>query len=292
LDCSQEIKDAIEESFQKAVYGDKGKDKKSRQPLLLGEKEIKYLSAEAAKIVQECGGDAKVAKESAEKWSKDFKANIKVMRDNTSLPGGIVSALFGRMVTSDPDANIDAPLHVAHSFTVHSEESESDYFTVVDDLKGNDEAPGTDHIGETELTSGLFYGYVVVDRGTLLRNLGDDKDLAGRVVENIAHLIATVSPGAKLGSTAPYGYAGWMLMEGGDRQPRSLAEAFRKPCAPNLESAQAALSKHITALDDNYKTGEVRRVMSLHGGDTPAAQSLPLDELAGWARGIIESGTA
>ena len=70
LDCSQEIKDAIEESFQKAVYGDKGKDKKSRQPLLLGEKEIKYLSAEAAKIVQECGGDAKVAKESAEKWSK------------------------------------------------------------------------------------------------------------------------------------------------------------------------------------------------------------------------------
>ena len=186
-----------------------------------------------------------------------------------------LARFLAEMVTSDPDANIDAPLHVAHSFTVHSEESESDYFTVVDDLKGNDEAPGTDHIGETELTSGLFYGYVVVDRGTLLRNLGDDKDLAGRVVENIAHLIATVSPGAKLGSTAPYGYAGWMLMEGGDRQPRSLAEAFRKPCAPSLESAQAALSKHITALDDNYKTGEVRRVMSLHGGDTPAAQVAP-----------------
>ena len=49
------------------------------------------------------------------------------------------------------------------------------------------------------------------------------------MVEHLIHLIATVSPGAKLGSTAPYSYADLMLIEIGTRQPRSLANAFRKP---------------------------------------------------------------
>ena len=37
-----------------------------------------------------------------------------------------------------------------------------------------------DTIQETELTSGLFYGYVVVDLPGLLSNLGGNADLAGR----------------------------------------------------------------------------------------------------------------
>ena len=124
------------------------------------------------------------------------------------------------MVTSDPGANIDAAIHVAHAFTVHQEESESDYFSVVDDLRDVDEDPGADHIGDMELTAGLFYGYVVVDVPGLVSNLtgcdaeawaNADKTLASQVVEHLVHLIATVSPGAKLGSTAPYARADLML---------------------------------------------------------------------------------
>ena len=142
------------------------------------------------------------------------------------------------MVTSDPAANIDAAVHVAHAFTVHAEESESDYFSVVDDLQSNDEDPGAAHIGDMELTAGLFYGYVVVDVPTLVSNLtgspaedwrNADRELAATVVKHLVHLIATVSPGAKLGSTAPYAYADLMLIEAGSRQPRSLANAFRGP---------------------------------------------------------------
>ena len=107
------------------------------------------------------------------------------------------------MVTSDTDANIAAPVHVAHAFTVHEEESESDYFTAVDDLA--DDEPGADTIQETELTSGLFYGYVVVDLPGFVKNLGGNAELAGQVLHNFVYLIAEVSPGAKLGSTAPYG---------------------------------------------------------------------------------------
>ena len=120
---------------------------------------------------------------------------------------------------------------------MHPEESESDYFSVVDDLQLEDDDPGADHIGDMELTAGLFYGYVVVDVPGLVSNLtgcstedwqNADRELAGKVVEHLIHLIATVSPGAKLGSTAPYAYADLMLMEAGSRQPRSLANAFRK----------------------------------------------------------------
>ena len=230
---------AIEAAFQRAVYGsDKGET--SRQPLLLGEPEVAYLAKQAQEIADAHGNDAQAAEKAAKDWEKNAKANMKALRDSSRLPGGIEASLFGRMVTSDVEANIDAPVHVAHAFTVHQEESESDYFTVVDDLQRVEDEPGADHIGETELTSGLFYGYVVADRRMLLDNLGQDADLAGEVVDRLVRLIATVSPGAKLGSTAPYGYAAWMLVEAGDCQPRSLAEAFRDPCQPSVAAAERA----------------------------------------------------
>ncbi len=70
------------------------------------------------------------------------------------LPAGLIAALFGRMVTSDPAANTDAAIHVAHAFTVHREESEGDYFTVVDDLSVAEGATGSGGIFDTEITSG------------------------------------------------------------------------------------------------------------------------------------------
>ena len=150
-----------------------------------------------------------------------------------------------------------------------------------DDLQRVEDEPGADHIGETDLTSGLFYGYVVVDRRMLLDNLGQDADLAGEVVERFVRLIATVSPGAKLGSTAPYGYAAWMLVKAGDCQPRSLAEAFRDPCQPSVEAAEREAREHLRKLDAAYGTGEARRVMSLEKAmDLRAGAALLFGRLA------------
>ena len=288
-----ELVTAIETAFQTAVYGDKGDKRSNRQPLLLGEPEIAYLADEARKIADSHMRDPKAAGAAAKEWAKKSKANMKTLRDNCSLPGGIIAALFGRMVTSDVEANIDAAIHVAHAFTVHAEESESDYFTVVDDLHRIEDDAGADHIGETELTSGLFYGYVVVDRGMLLENLGGDLEMAEEVVERLIHLIATVTPGAKLGATAPYGYACWMMVETGDRQPRSLAEAFRQRCRPDISEAQEKVSQHLEKLDAAYETGESRRLMSL---DTeafmPGAERLPLAKLAKWTGTATREGVA
>ena len=284
---------AISTAFQTAVYGDKGDKRSNRQPLLLGEPEVAYLAEQAQKIAREHGGDAKAASAAAAEWVKNSKANMKVLRDNCAMPGGIAAALFGRMVTSDVEANIDAAVHVAHAFTVHAEESESDYFTVVDDLQRAEDDAGADHIGETELTSGLFYGYVVLDRGTLLDNLGGDTEIAGKVAARLVSLIATVSPGAKLGPTAPYGYANWMLVEAGDRQPRSLAEAFREPCRPVTRTAAERAAQYLEKVDAAYETGEARRFMSLEDAAMPGTDRVPsLNELADWSGTVMRTGSA
>ena len=291
--CDPDAIKAISTAFQTAVYGDKGDKRSNRQPLLLGEPEIAYLAEEAQKIARNHEGDTKAAQAAAAEWIKNSKANMKVLRENCAMPGGIAAALFGRMVTSDVEANIDAAVHVAHAFTVHAEESESDYFTVVDDLQRAEDDMGADHIGETELTSGLFYGYVVLDRGTLLDNLGGDAEIAAEVAARLVSLIATVSPGAKLGPTAPYGYASWMLVEAGDRQPRSLAEAFRDPCSPATRTAVDRVAQYLEKVDAAYETGEVRRLMSLEDAVVPGSNRLSsLNELARWSGTVMRTGSA
>ena len=287
---SEDVVNALEPEIQMAVYGDRGTEKKSRQTLLFGDPELKWLSREAKRLAKEAGGNAKAAAAGAKNWKKEFHTNIKTMRDGATLPAGLTSALFGRMVTSDTDANITAPVHVAHAFTVHAEEAESDYFTAVDDLSGED--PGADTIQDTELTSGLFYGYVVIDIPGLLLNLGGDSALAGQVLHNLIYLVAEVSPGAKLGSTAPYGRASFVLLEAGDRQPRSLAEAYRTPCGPHASQAVEALASHLASLDEAYATGEERRMMTLADIEVREATRGSLADIAGWAKTLPQAAAS
>jgi CRISPR system Cascade subunit CasC len=274
---------ALEPEFQKSVYGDKAdKGKASRQTLLFGAPEIRWLKEQAEDLAKGATNAAE-AKKAVDAWAKDFKANIKILRDNAALPGGLAAALFGRMVTSDTAANIDAPIHVAHAFTVHAAETESDYFTAVDDLKDEEDDSGADTIQETELTSGLFYGYVVIDLPGLISNCGGNRNLAASVVHNLVYLIAEVSPGAKLGSTAPYDRASFLLLEAGDRQPRSLAGAYRKPVNADLEQAVRALAEHLNRLDESYETSESRRYLTLSDASIDGSEKGTLSALAAWA---------
>lgn len=288
----EEVVKALEPAFQALVYGPKGSEgKDKRQTLLLGEPELTWLADKAKEIAEEAAGDSKAAAKLVEKWAKG--KNFKAMSENASLPGGLAAAMFGRMVTSDPAANIDAPVHVAHAFTVHADETEGDYFTAVDDLKKDEDDGGADTIQETELTSGLFYGYVVIDLPALISNCGggdDGRELAGGIVHNLIHLIAEVSPGAKLGSTAPYGRAELMLLEAGDRQPRSLASAFRTPIQNNLEQAVEVLQKQLQKFDGIYKTGEEREHFCL-SEPLQGIGHKSLAELAEWAQAKAESAT-
>ena len=291
---NEDVLKAVEDAFNVGVYGRGGTSESGRQPLLLGQPEVEYLQRKARAICAH-SDDADAAGEAAallftRARRNEERDNFAAFREQTELPGGLVGALFGRMVTSDPGANIEAAIHVQHAFTVHREESESDYFSVVDDLQRADEDAGAAHIGDMELTAGLFYGYVVVDVPGLASNLSGSRQLAGDVVQRLVHLIAKVSPGAKLGSTAPYAAADMMLIEAGSRQPRSLANAFRKPAKAQVDDAVCRLSDYLGKLDRCYKNGEARRMMSVEDCDLPGAEWLDCDALAEWAAEVIRSG--
>ena len=197
------------------------------------------------------------------------------------------------MVTSDTAANIEAAIHVAHAFTVHREESEMDFFSVVDDLQVLGDDSGADHMGDSELTSGIFYGYVVVDVAGLVSNTtgckaadwqGADRELAASVIRHLLHLIATVSPGAKRGPTAPYSRADFMLVETGTHQPRTLANAYRNPCKAQMGDSIRALSAHLTQQDEAYGQQERRMHLATLDCEVPGSERLAMPALAARAR--------
>ena len=283
---SEEVRKATILALAQQLYGDKAEDVSKRQALLLGEPEITYLARKAEAIAAEAA-DAKAAAEAMKKLFKEEKGNLSALRKNGVLEAGLEAALFGRMVTSDTAANTDAAIHVSHAFTIHGEASESDYFTVVDDLAAEAGESGAGGIFDTELTAGLFYGYVVVDVAGLIDNVGSDAMLAGKIVEHLVHLIATVSPGAKKGSTAPYARAEMMLVETGTHQPRTLANAFRDPAPARTEAAEKRLAEYLTKMDEAYGRDEVRRYLSIAGTPIPGAERLPLDKLAAFARDTV-----
>lgn len=163
-----------------------------------------------------------------------------------ALSASLDTALFGRMVTSDLFHRVDAAVSVAHAFTTHAEEAETDYFTAVDTLKDEQDDAGAGTIQDTELTTGVYYQYAVIDMDQLRDNLvGYDPAFAERLARNLVQAMATVSPGAKRGSTAPYAYAELVLLERGAAQPRTLANAFLEPVRATGANLMAASAERL-----------------------------------------------
>jgi CRISPR system Cascade subunit CasC len=305
---------AAVESMRNAGLLDKsGKDKKGEdalktgQAVLMGKAEIDYLVRRCTELAQ-TAPDEKTLKAEIAGMLKDEKKNIEALKHGS----GLESALFGRMVTSDVLASRDASIYVAHAFTVHPAQVENDYFTVVDDLLQEAGELGSAGIFDTELASGLYYGYVVVDVPQLVENLegisakdcfspqtpAEHRELAGRVAEHLIHLIATVSPGAKRGSTAPFDWAKLVLVEAGDWQPRSLAGAFHDalPLTDKNDNSTirqrtvARLSEEIAAMDEAYGAPLARRFLSLDSTEVKGAERTDLNKLAEWAKDIVQAG--
>jgi CRISPR system Cascade subunit CasC len=290
----------------KAKTGDEAL--KIGQAVLLGKAEIDYLVNRCTELAQE-NSEEKALREAVKKAMKDEKNNIEALKHGS----GLESALFGRMVTSDVLASRDASVYVGHAFTVHEAQVENDYFTVVDDLLQESGELSSAGIFDTELASGLYYGYVVVDVRQLVENLegingkqtfadttpSELRELAARVVKHLLHLIATVSPGAKRGSTAPFDWAKLMLVEAGDWQPRSLASAFQDalPLRNTGDKgmrvrAMEHIGREVAAMDDAYGMVTARRFLSLDEGTIiPQAERNNLEQLGQWVEEVIRQGS-
>ena len=212
---------------------------KSEQVVFYARAEIEALD----KLVRELrtGGRAPVADQ-----LKDIKA--KEAARTADL------ALFGRMLASSPDFNVEAACQVAHAITVHRAPVEDDFFTAVDDLNTREEDTGLAHMGEQGFGAGLFYLYVCLDCDLLKENLQGDSDLAGKTIRALTETAATVAPTGKQNSFASRAHAFYVLAEQGSRQPRSLSLAFMKPVREGnmLDDAVEALTIVRANLDKVY----------------------------------------
>lgn len=269
-----------------------------KQAILLGVAEFEHLTRICLEVAKQVSEPAKARLALLQRLKSEHD-NLRSLVLNC----GLESALFGRMVTSDVLTSRDAAVYVAHAFTVHEAQVENDYFTVVDDLLFDAGEQSSAGIFDTELASGLYYGYVVVDVPQLVANLEgvkmkdwantspDKRELAGRVVQHLLHLIATVSPGAKRGSTAPFEWAKFMLVEAGDWQPRSLAGAFHNALPTNEPAIRKAavqrLSNELSQLDAAYGAPLARRYLAVDDVVVPGAQRLPLKALAEWTQAAV-----
>lgn len=160
---------------------------------------------------------------------------LKLLR---TKPSAADVALFGRMLASKPEFNVEAACQVAHAITVHAVVIEDDYFTAVDDLN-SDEDRGAAHIGETGFAAGLFYSYVCINRDQLIDNLGGNVELADRAIAALTEAAIKVAPSGKQNSFGSRAYASYVLAEKGRQQPRSLSVAFLKPVQGQDQAAEA-----------------------------------------------------
>ncbi|MDD5387953.1 MAG: type I-E CRISPR-associated protein Cas7/Cse4/CasC [Gallionellaceae bacterium] len=284
-----------------------------KQPALFGRPEADFFVRQIIEIAEKAKGDIPQIRKAIRelvllKWRERDKAKDAgtmvdaLIRTEAGQPlfAGIEGALFGRFVTSDILARSDAAVHVAHAFTVNPLNTEVDYFTVVDDLNLVDET-GAAHAGDMELGAGLFYGYVVVDVPLLVSNLcgcdaakwkeqpAEALQDAREVLERLVQAIATVSPGAKLGSTAPYARAELVLLETAAAQPRTLANGYLQALKPKgnpLQQAVDALGQHLGALDAMYGCDERRFVASTQ--DTASLKDIPRAAMKDTVRAALD----
>ncbi len=138
-------------------------------------------------------------------------------------------ALFGRMLATKPEFNVEASAQVAHAITTHKVAVEDDFFTAVDDLNRGEEDMGAGHLGETEFGAGLFYLYVCIDCTSLAENLSGEVTIAQRALQALIEASTTVAPTGKQATFASRSYASYVCAEKGSQQPRSLAVSFLNP---------------------------------------------------------------
>ena len=177
--------------------------------------------------------------------------DLSLLRKNSTA---VDIAMFGRMLAATPAFNTEAAVQVAHAITVHKAAVEDDYFIAVDDLNTGEVDVGAAHIGELGFGAGVFYLYLCIDREQLQKNLGGDAELTARALTALLHAVTKVAPTGKQNSFASRAYAGYVLAEKGDQQPRSLAQAFLSPVKgpDTLANAIEALDKRRKNFDAVY----------------------------------------
>ncbi|MBR6186631.1 MAG: type I-E CRISPR-associated protein Cas7/Cse4/CasC [Clostridia bacterium] len=179
-------------------------------------------------------------------------------------------ALFGRMVTSDYFADVDAAMQVAHAISTHAVNRESDYFTAVDDLLGqSDDSTGAGMIGDVDYNSCCYYEYAALDTDILRENLNccpDRESLIAKLIPVLLRAMAYTNPSGKQNTFAGQVLPDAVMVEcKKDKIPLSYVNAFEEPVSawgnrPDLvKNSVKKLAEHVDCMDHAYELPVLHR---------------------------------
>lgn len=274
--------DGPEESSSESLGESSAIGAKTAHLLYLSRQEVDEVVAFAKDRASHLSKILKVSKKKAGIDSDALKAERKKLQEHLKEKcerNAVDIGLFGRFVTSDEIAKVNASLQVAHALGTQKIELEYDYFTAVDDLSNE---TGAGHLGETEFAASVFYKYAVCDYQQLVGNLGGDASLALRGLEALVQAMARAVPIGKKNSTAPHNPADYVEVVLRRDAPLSLANAFLKPVrskgeADVMDVSIERLKEQAKRYDDAYGNEHIldRVALSLRdGGNVESLQAL------------------
>lgn len=286
-DVAWKVTEALANAFELGTE----KDKKTNQPrtnvlVFFSEQEIQMLADQLAASWKDVSGvDDKNVPPAFKKIADEFVKAYKTR--HASVPD---IAMFGRMLAEKPELKMDAACQVSHAISTHRVNMELDYFTAVDDLLKDDEA-GAGHVNVTAFNSACFYRYARIDWDLLVRNLGEDKELARKTVEGFLRAAALAIPSGKQNSFAAQNPPDFMLgVVRKDGQSWSLANAFETPVKPGREGGliTASIQKldaYWAKLNKAYgNDGMTTAALSL---DVPSANLVPEENMNAWVQKLL-----
>ena len=146
-------------------------------------------------------------------------------------------AFFGRMIANDATLNVEGAAMFSHALSTHTTANEIDFFSAVDDRKGDSEDAGAGMIGTLEYNSATYYRYVAINLD-LLFDAKHLKLLAPETRKSVLRAfisaVLTAVPGARQnsmnGATLPVEVLGIRKDKG---QPLQLINAFEAPIKAN-----------------------------------------------------------
>ena len=169
-------------------------------------------------------------------------------------------ALFGRMVTSDYFADVDAAMQVAHAISTHVVNRESDFFTAVDDLMEQEDDPGAGMMGDTDYNSCCYYQYAALDIDQLKTNLGNTEErdiLIRELIPALLRAMVYTNPSGKQNTFAGQVLPDLVMVECKEEKiPLSYANAYEDPVRTydmNSSIVQGSIKKLFVTVDQMDK---------------------------------------
>lgn len=253
---------AFAEEFGKKLTGFANKDEKPNDKGLFTTQIVIYSK-------EEIEGIARALKEladggmTAEKFRKKSLKDVPTLKEALSIqPVSLDIALFGRMVTSEYLADVEASLQVAHAISTHMVNRESDYFTAVDDLLEARDEMGAGMVGDIDFNSCCYYEYAALDLDKLSENLAKSEnrdELMRSLLPALLRAMAFSNPPGKQNTFAGHVFPDFIMLElKKDKIPLSYVNAFEEPVAIGKDNPQIVrnsvfkLVREVDAMDKAY----------------------------------------